>query len=273
MLNTSKTRLQIFDDESRNYKFETLDAADSSNSTLTFNSISNQIITSSGESIWLDYPKKRFNFKFPKLKLNHVLNPIKFFQDIKKVNKQLDENSLKMEMRTTIAIMREVEKVKQQALAQQLTKEKERIQRELILCHHGYKYLDEEDIINYCKKDPKDIKLDWIKNFTRIIPQKSMQLIDDALLLSMTTKEKIRLFDNIVIMHYDPKQNGSQLTEKEKEKKRDPIAFGVMKCSTRLYFITDWTDEHCDLTLKKVLKVLSIEEKEFDVEEELKKQM
>jgi len=273
MLNQSKTRLQIFDDESRNYKFETIeeDSIDTSNTI-----ISNQIFTSNG-SIWIDHPKRKF--KFPKLKFHHVINPIKFFKDIKSSMTQIDKQSLHSEINTLNAIMNEVKRIKQSALLQQLEKEKQRIQRELLLSHLGYKYLDEQDIVNYCKKDPKNIKIDWIKNFARVIPQDSMKLISDALALSyaehntVTDKEKTKLFDNIVIMHYDPKQTGTKLTEKEKMKKRDPIAFGVMQCSTRLYFITDWVDEYCDLTLQKVLKTLNIQEKQFDLEHELKKQM
>jgi len=46
------------------------------------------------------------------------------------------------------------------------------------------------------------------------------------------------------------------MTEKEKEKAKDPILFGVMKNSRNLYFIADWEDEYCDLTLSKMLNVL-----------------
>jgi hypothetical protein len=50
------------------------------------------------------------------------------------------------------------------------------------------------------------------------------------------------------------------LTEKQKveeEKKKDPILFGVIQNSRKLYFIGDWTDEFCDLTLDKMMEIIS----------------
>lgn len=60
-------------------------------------------------------------------------------------------------------------------------------------------------------------------------------------------------------MHYDPKKKNTELTKKEKEKKRDPILFGIIKHSRNFYYIGDWIDEYCDLTLKEA--VLIIEDK------------
>ena len=147
MLNQTKTRLQIFDDESRNYKFEIMDSNDSPVQPVTFinNTISGQIFTTDGQA-WIDYPKRRKSFKFPKLKFEHVLNPIKFFKDVKSNMTPINEEELQLELRALNNIMKEVETIKQQALLQQLKKEKERIRSELILSHLDYKYLDEEDM-------------------------------------------------------------------------------------------------------------------------------
>ena len=65
-----------------------------------------------------------------------------------------------------------------------------------------------------------------------------------------------KIFDNYVVLHYDPKENGEKLTKKEKEKKKDPILFGVIKNSKKLYFVADWKDEYCDLTLDEMFKIL-----------------
>ena len=37
------------------------------------------------------------------------------------------------------------------------------------------------------------------------------------------------------------------------DKKRDPILFGLIKGSRKLYYICDWIDEYCDLTLSQLI--------------------
>ena len=46
------------------------------------------------------------------------------------------------------------------------------------------------------------------------------------------------------------------MTKKEKEIKKDPILFGVIKKSRKLYYVADWKDEVCDLTLDKMFSEL-----------------
>lgn len=38
------------------------------------------------------------------------------------------------------------------------------------------------------------------------------------------------------------------------EKRKDPILFGVIAGSNKLYFIGDWIDEYCDLRFDDVVK-------------------
>ena len=57
-------------------------------------------------------------------------------------------------------------------------------------------------------------------------------------------------------MHYDPAGKSSAKTKKEIEEEKDPILFGVFKESRRLYYIGDWIDEYCNLTMNEVAKLL-----------------
>jgi hypothetical protein len=62
--------------------------------------------------------------------------------------------------------------------------------------------------------------------------------------------DELKIFDNYVIMHYDPDGVNSSMTDEEvEEAKKDPILFGVIAGSRKLYYIGDWVDEYCDLTL------------------------
>jgi len=46
------------------------------------------------------------------------------------------------------------------------------------------------------------------------------------------------------------------MTKEEIQKMKDPILFGMIKESNRLYFIDDWEDEYCDLTFDEIIDVI-----------------
>ena len=143
----------------------------------------------------------------------------------------------------------------QEALKEILRSKKEGILAELNLLKNGViKYVSEEDVIEFyhrSKLPEKILKLTWVKNYIRVIPEDVMQEKR-----SFDTKE---VFDNYVILHFDKDDSSTEMTEKEKEKAKDPILFGVVKGSRKLYYVADWIDEYCDLTLDKMLETLEIE--------------
>lgn len=119
------------------------------------------------------------------------------------------------------------------------------------------KYVSEEQMIDFYEKTDrnKKLKLTWIKNFVKIIPEKIITLKKEI--------DERGLFDNYVILHFDPNGDATNLTEEEKEVKKDPILFGVMEKSRKLYYIADWVDDYCDLTLDKMFTELN--EKVFTI--------
>lgn len=139
----------------------------------------------------------------------------------------------------------------QVALVQKLKDSLDVVKGEAILIVMGLKkYVTEKQIIEYYEKvgQDKNLKLTWIKNFGRIIPERIYQIKKEI--------DERRIFDNYILLHYDPKDDGAKLTKEEIEKKKDPILFGVIKNSKKLYFIADWKDDFCDLTLEEMFKVL-----------------
>jgi RNA recognition motif-containing protein len=112
------------------------------------------------------------------------------------------------------------------------------------------KYVTEKQVIDFYEKvgEDKNLKLTWIMNFGRIIP--------DEIYEAKKLADERKIFDNYVILHYDPENNGEKLTKEEVEKKKDPILFGVIKDSRKLYYIADWKDEYCELTLEEMFKEL-----------------
>ena len=56
-------------------------------------------------------------------------------------------------------------------------------------------------------------------------------------------------------------------TNKENIKEKDPILFGVQSyMPDKLYYIIDWIDEHCDLTLDKFIDDIKKSDPDYDVD-------
>jgi len=139
----------------------------------------------------------------------------------------------------------------QTALTQKLKDNLDVVKGESVLVAAGLKkYVTEKQVIDYYEKvgSDKNLKITWIKNFGRIIPAKIYEIKKEI--------DERMIFDNYVVLHYDPKDDGTKLTKEEVEKKKDPILFGVIKNSRKLYFIADWKDDYCELTLDEMFKVL-----------------
>lgn len=127
------------------------------------------------------------------------------------------------------------------------------------------KYVSEEQVIRLYQMVNADqkLKLTWIKNFVKIIPTEVLKLKQKA--------DELEIFDNYVVLHFDPNNDATQLTEQEKRAAKDPILFGVIEKSNKLYYIADWIDEYCDLTLEnmfeklqdKVLEINNVSVKSF----------
>jgi hypothetical protein len=119
-----------------------------------------------------------------------------------------------------------------------------------------YRVVTEEQLVKFAKKCPKGLSLTYIKNFMHVIP--------DEVIKAKETIDKLEVFDNYVILHYDPDKKGYAKTEKEKEveyqRKKDPILFGVISGVRKLYYIGDWIDDYCDLTLETIVDTLGKEE-------------
>lgn len=149
----------------------------------------------------------------------------------------------------------QAKKLGQTALLEKLTSQRNVVLNECKLKENKInKFVTEDQVVEFYKSvgKPDTLKLSWIKNFTRIIPSKAVELKEKA--------DQLNVFDNYVVLHYDPENESEEDTNKEKEeKKKDPILFGVMENSRRLYFIADWVDDYCDLTLDKMMEELGDE--------------
>ena len=185
---------------------------------------------------------------------------VKFFELVKLTSKEAKE-TYRDRVASYLKAIHNAKAIGQTALLENLVKELIANKFESELYAHGNYYaITEEQVIDFAKKTTsKDVCLTYIKNFTRPIPEDVVEKLVEA--------NKLEVFDNYVIMHYDPKKKNQKPTEKEKAKetikKRDPILFGVISGSRKLYYIADWIDEYCDLTLEKFVETLDIDKKDL----------
>lgn len=133
---------------------------------------------------------------------------------------------------------------------------------ESVLYAEGCYYaVTEEQVAKFASQCEKGLKLSYLKNFSRPIPQ---EVID-----KVAKMNELEVFDNYVILYYDPEGTVYKETAYEEAKRRDPIIFGVIAGSKKLYYVADWIDEYCDLTLDAFVDALGIEKDDlhFDAEE------
>ena len=164
-----------------------------------------------------------------------VKNSVK---EIKKIDKRADGY---------IEALKQAETMGQTALIEKLTAQLDVVKAEGQLFAMGLKKVVTEDqIVKFYKECEIGVRLDWVRNFTRIIPSEFLEIKKEL--------DEKGVFDNYVIIHYDKKGDAYSMTQEEikeeEEKKKDPILFGVIRGSRKLYYIGDWVDEFCDLTLE-----------------------
>lgn len=215
--------------------------------------------------IWLY--KKLYIQKFDEKEMNKLspkdLNI--FFESIKSNVNELNKSNIDEVLLKYNTVLENAEKNNQIAFIEKVKDYANVLKHELLLSTSKFnKYLTEEDVVKFYNVASKHetyktaLCLTYTKNFVKIIP-------DDVTKLRLESDE-LNVFDNYVIMHYDYSGKSVEETKEEKEKKKDPILFGVIRGSNKLYYIGDWEDEYCDLTLDVIIKTLGKEPEVIDIE-------
>lgn len=206
---------------------------------------------------------------FKKTEAKPEINIIDFFTKVKLESKEGAEIYVDRVSKYLQAI-HNAYTVGQTALVEKLLSEMVANKYEALLASRGAYYaISEQRVVDFVKKTERGVELTYLKNFTRPIPQEAIDKVIEA--------NEYEVFDNYVVMHYDPKGEHRAETKKEEAKRKDPIIFGVIAGSRKLYYITDWIDEFCNLTLDKFVDTLGttkdefqegVEKKEEEVKEE-----
>lgn len=190
-------------------------------------------------------------------------------------------------------IMQRALDASQTKLVDEIIKHREVLKGQIILQKNGFdKYVTEKSIVQFIKRSRRGVRLDFIRNYTKMIPLSVLEIKKKA--------DALKVFDNYVVMYYDPEWEswGSgnvratelehrTIRDQEREEERaeaerqhqaalerrraewakeearrqnartsswsrDPILFGLIDGSHRLYYVADWVTDEDDLTLEKL---------------------
>jgi len=199
-----------------------------------------------GNSTITQVEKKKF-FGITWWKKYKELSVEEFFGKIKKTKKQIEIIDGIVEK--YISQIEQAEKLGQTALVERLKDDIEVVKSEALAVVCGIEeYLTQSQVDKLLKESTKNIEITFIKNFIRIIPSRLVSIKEKV--------DKEKVFADYVILHYDPKKENTELTKEEIERKKDPILFGIIKGSRNFYYLGDWIDEYCDLTLKEAVVII-----------------
>lgn len=177
------------------------------------------------------------------------ITPSQYFDYIKGAKHTITTDALKESYDTFIKLaekyhkLGQVESLKKLCfLADTLTKEEKLIEMGVTT------YIYKDTIEDYIEQvADKTVKIVELSRYMREIPDELVETIEK-------TKP---LFDEFYVVFTDYTGKEERKVEKERRDK-DPILFGVFKNRTcvadRFYFIGDWVDEYCDLTLDKFVE-------------------
>lgn len=189
------------------------------------------------------------------------MDALKFFTMVKASSKE-SAAVYKDRVSKYLTALHNATNIGQTALQEELVRGLITNRYESVLYAEGCYYAVTEDLVaKFASQCEKGLKLSYLKNFARPIPQ---EVID-----KVAKMNELEVFDNYVVLYYDPEGKVYKETAYEEAKRRDPIIFGVIAGSKKLYYVADWIDEYCDLTLDAFVDALGIEKDDlhFDAEE------
>ncbi|MDD5650695.1 MAG: hypothetical protein PHF86_09840 [Candidatus Nanoarchaeia archaeon] len=187
----------------------------------------------------------------PRNRIKNLLKPVVVFKFLKDRFKPMERRELSQRLEKVASILESTAITNQIALKEKIHEKFGKFLREQEMIACGFdKYFEKEILQAFVESvQNRIIKITPIKNYIRLIPKDIRERMEVA-------REKM-LFDDFVVIHTDP---DNKAVEKTQAEKKDPILCGVIKESTRYYFVGDWQDALCDLTMDTILEHFGLDE-------------
>jgi hypothetical protein len=219
----------------------------------------NQYRTNVGTTIYLDFVEDE-----------KVIHPRLYFKFVKSKLTKLEEKKLNKRLTMLQKFVKSAEDMGQQALYENFARKIAITVKEQELWACGIEYFTDKKYVNQYMDKVKDVEIGFSKleNYDRPVPTRVERRIKKI--------KKLGLFDELRVLYLNYKEkkdvDGEKKAEKiktnkEKIKEKDPILFGVQKyMPDKLYYIIDWIDEHCDLTLDKFIDDIKKSDPDYDID-------
>lgn len=180
------------------------------------------------------------------------LTPAQYFQLVKDEMENVTEDGLKKLYTATYNAMKRYVITKQKAAAKDCYVRCKAMEKEIQLLQFGVtQWVDRRHIDLFIDNVADDcVCIIEMSEYPRTIPD---EIVDKVMKTS-------HLFDQFYILFTDYTGEERQKVAKEKRDK-DPILFGNIfidgKVSNKMYFIGDWEDEYCDLTMSQMMAMMA----------------
>lgn len=191
-------------------------------------------------------------------KNNKQLDPQEYFDYLKGKKETVDNERLKVIYDNAEDLLKGFMITKQIDAAKKMIFHMETVEKEQKLLSMGINtFVYREDVEDYIDNVAKNVvKIIELEKYLRNLPQEAIEAV-----------EKTQgLFTQYFVVFTDYTGKVEKQIKKE-ERRKDPILFGAFydkdlnTIVDRFYFLADWEDEHCDLTLDKMVNEMKKEQK------------
>ena len=178
------------------------------------------------------------------------VDPLEYFEYIKSMKQTATIGVLQNFYSVAEQMLQKAMNIGQDVLIRKLVFTLDVVEKEYKLLEFGIDtFVYREDIEKFIEEvDSKVVKIIELKNYPREIPSEIADVI--------TNLKKHNIFDEYFIVFTDYTGSTERQVKAERRRK-DPILFGVFlkeqNLHDRFYYLGDWEDEYCDLTLEKVI--------------------
>lgn len=179
-----------------------------------------------------------------------LLTPQEYFNIIKERKHKVTEEDLVRIYDNCLELIQKYIKTGQVKAANKLMFHLDCLEKEKDIIKAGVDtFIYRSDIEDYIDNVAKDVvKVIELENYERDIPEEVVEVIEKV-------KDK---FTKMYVIFTDYTGKVERSVEKERREK-DPILFGTLQDEAtrtiieRFYYVADWVDEYCDLTLDRMV--------------------
>lgn len=188
------------------------------------------------------------------------IEPKDYFEDLKTKISSIEYEQLETNREFIAKEIEKANKLGQKNLTHKAAFMWEILEKEMVLHATGIrKYVHRQDVVKLIDniKPKNSVKIVELENYPRSIPDENMEDIIKA--------KELGVFDVLLILYTDLENEevNSPAQKAFVARNRDPVVFGMFMepkinlKHDRLYFITDWEDEFCDLTFTRMIDKMS----------------